>query len=413
MTPSFIVITACLAGTVLIFEGVSGFMRRYDLSEPALALLLGAVVGPISHAIDFTRATDAHYWLEEEARLTLAIGVFGIALRLPRSYWRAEWKYYVPILGLGMPLMWLFGSSLFAAFWGGGLLTVILAGAILTPTDPIVSSSIVTASVERKHVSLRLRSNISGESGANDGLAYLFVLLPIELMRAGSSGEAWKEWVLQDFLRGIVGSVLVGALLGWAAGKGFNWSRHRGGMHKTSYPGFGISLSVVVVAVTRALDSDGILAALAAGVFFAAVLSRKAEEQERHYQEAANRLFFIPFFFLFGMLLPIHAWSELPWFSFPAAIGLILLRRMPAVLLLRPLLRKRHDWPETLFVGWFGAIGVSGVFYALLAEQKVHVPDIWPVTSLIIATSIVIHGTTAGPFARWLNRVESQRKGHS
>jgi len=59
-----------------------------------------------------------------------------------------------------------------------------LLGAVLTPTDPVVTSSIVTA----QRVPAAVRHTLNLESGLNDGLALPFVLFFLVL--AGSGGDA-------------------------------------------------------------------------------------------------------------------------------------------------------------------------------------------------------------------------------
>ena len=48
----------------------------------------------------------------------------------------------------------------------------VLIGAIVTPTDPVIASSIVTGPFATQHVPQRIRRLLSFESGANDGLAF-------------------------------------------------------------------------------------------------------------------------------------------------------------------------------------------------------------------------------------------------
>lgn len=47
-----------------------------------------------------------------------------------------------------------------------------LVGGVITPTDPVVSTSVVTGKVAEQNLPERIRYGISAESGANDGLAY-------------------------------------------------------------------------------------------------------------------------------------------------------------------------------------------------------------------------------------------------
>jgi NhaP-type Na+/H+ or K+/H+ antiporter len=53
---------------------------------------------------------------------------------------------------------------------------------------------------------------------------------------------------------------------------------------------------------------------------------------------------------------------------------------------------------DALFVGWFGPIGVSAVFYlALSTEDGVADPRVWAVGSLLVTESTVAHGVSSAP----------------
>ena len=62
-------------------------------------------------------------------------------------------------------------------FWMAALI-----GAIITPTDPVAANPIVTGKEAEENIPEPIRHAISFESGANDGLGYLFVFLPFLLL---------------------------------------------------------------------------------------------------------------------------------------------------------------------------------------------------------------------------------------
>ncbi len=62
-----------------------------------------------------------------------------------------------------------------------------------------MANSIVTGPFAKEHLPLRIRDTISFESCANDGLAYLLVMLPV-LMIVHPPGEAWSHWLVESVL---------------------------------------------------------------------------------------------------------------------------------------------------------------------------------------------------------------------
>ncbi|WP_300344657.1 cation:proton antiporter [Nesterenkonia sp.] len=134
--------------------------------------------------------------LEQGARLTLAVGLTGVALRLPHGYWKRNLRWLLVIIGIGMAAMLAVGTG---ALWAGLTVPFVMAlmiGAIITPTHPVVTTPIVTGSLAEEKVPERVRYNLSVESGINDGLAYLFVMLPILLMTSPPQLHWWAPIIV-------------------------------------------------------------------------------------------------------------------------------------------------------------------------------------------------------------------------
>jgi NhaP-type Na+/H+ or K+/H+ antiporter len=187
---------AAVGGSVLVLGLLSGLVRRSILSEPLLALLVGVLLGPAALGL-----LDPAGWgsqeetiLEQAARLTLAISLMGVALRLPKREPFSGWRSLAVLLGLVMPLMWLTSGLLVYLILGLPLLVALLVGAVVTPTDPVISSTIVTGELAEKNLPDRVRYTLSAESGANDGLAYPLVFLPILLLLRPPEEALW-HWL--------------------------------------------------------------------------------------------------------------------------------------------------------------------------------------------------------------------------
>ena len=56
-------------------------------------------------------------------------------------------------------------------------------GACVTPTDPVLSNSIVKGKFADKYIGKELQRIIIAESGANDGLGYPFLFLSLYIMK--------------------------------------------------------------------------------------------------------------------------------------------------------------------------------------------------------------------------------------
>lgn len=147
-----------------------------------------------------------------------------------------------------------------------------------------------------------------------------------------------------------------------------------------------------------------------AAAVFGQVIPQSDEDQQDRIDDAVSRFFLLPIFILIGLALPFTEWAVLGWGAAVVLLAAVLVRRFVALWVLRPLLRRVHDRPETAFLSWFGPVGVSALFYATLAGRHTGNHDIFSYTTLAIALSVLVHGLSSSPASAWLQRQESRRK---
>lgn len=400
------IVLVVIGGLVVVLGLLSNPIKeRSYLSVPLLALLTGIVLGPhVFGVLDVSAWGQEERILEEASRLTLAIGLMAIALRLPPAYIKQEWRTLLVLIVVVMPLMWLISSVLAYALLGIPLLVALLIGGAVTPTDPIVASSIVTGPAAHRYLPSRVRHVLSGEAGLNDGLALLLVLLPV-LLLTREAGEALSHWIMTGFLHEVLGGTAVGLIVGYAAGLAFTWGERRHWMEQSSFLAYTTALALLTLGLARLAGTDGILAVFIAGLCFDDVVGGRERAAEARVQEAVNQFFTLPIFALVGLSLPLDRWGMFGWRGLLLAVAILLFRRLPLFVTMKrwmPSLPHRRD---ILFTGWFGPIGVSAVLYALLASSRTGNEDVWTVVSLVICASIAAHGITALPFMKWYRSV--------
>lgn len=393
-----------VGGVVLVVGLLSEWTRRSFLSTPLVALVLGVVLGPVGFGVlDPARWADGELTiLEQAARLTLAISLMGVALRLPERFPFRRRRTLLVLLVLVMPAMWLVSGALAYLILGLPLLAALLVGAVVTPTDPVVSSTIVTGSVAERNLPGRLRFTLSGESGFNDGLAYPFVFLPI-LLLTRPPGEAWTHWATHTLLWEVLGAVAFGAAAGYLAGRLLRWAERHESIEGNFFLAYTVALSLVVLGAAKLLGSDGILAVFVAGLGFDLAVGGD-RERHKQVQEAVTRFFVLPIFVLLGLAIPWEGWAGLGWSGLALAVAVLILRRLHAVLPLGPLLGTVRGRGDALFVGWFGPVGVAAIYYSALAVRETGMEAAWTVGSLVICASILVHGVTATPLSRLYGR---------
>src|SRR5881227_1420625 len=91
-----------------------------------------------------------------------------------------------------------------------------LVGALLAPTDPILSSSVVT----NPRVPRLVRHSLNLESGLNDGLALPAVLAFAAALDLNEPHFTWWTYVLQDVGVGLLYGVAIAFLASWLLPRG-------------------------------------------------------------------------------------------------------------------------------------------------------------------------------------------------
>ncbi|MDQ7732519.1 cation:proton antiporter [Halomonas sp. SpR1] len=398
----FNIALALVGATVLVIGMVSRLLNRSILSLPLLAFLLGVLAGPVLGWLNPANWGHEMKILEEVARVSLGISLMGIALRLPPRFVFDHGRTLTVVLGLGMPLMWLISSGLALGFLDVALMTALMLGASVCATDPVVSSSIVTGGVATDNLPSRFRHTLSAEAALNDGLAFPLVMLPILLIK--SSDTALQEWFVHVLGWQVLGAVAAGALLGYLAGAALRAAEARNLIDQPSFLVTTLALTLLALGAAKLLGTDSILAVFATGIAFDQQVDGKDRSEESEIQEAVNLLLTLPVFMLVGLMIPWSGWLNLGWAGVGLAVTVLALRRLPVILLLRPAIRLWRDLPVALLAGWFGPIGVAAVFYSMLVYHKTGNETVWIGASLLVAASLVVHGMTAAPIAKYYGR---------
>ena len=377
---------------------MSAKMRNLPVSEPMLGLFAGIVLGPqVTGLLPIPTLAVEQTLLHEATRVLLAISVMAVALRYPFGEIRRHGRGLLILLLIVMPVMALVSVGLGWAILGMPVAAAALFGAAISPTDPVLASSVVTGKAAESDLPARDRQLLSIESGSNDGLALPLVLVAIAVAGPLSLGEAVLESLWQ-----VCGGVALGVGTGWLGGHALRVGARRGATASAPALFFTVVLALGILGAAGMLSVDGVLAVFVGGVVFNIVGTGSERASEVPIDEAVNRFAVLPLFVLFGAALPWHQWRELGWPGAVLVVAVLALRRIPIVLLLkRPL---RLGTPDALYLGWFGPVGVSALFYLTLeAERRVADQGVLAAGSLVLACSTVAFGVS-GVLGRALYR---------
>lgn len=378
-------------------------LRMLPVSEPLVALVLGVVVGPqVLGAIEIgTEGRDLV--LLEGSRLLLAGSVMAAALRFPVAELRPLLRPLTVLVLVAMPLA---AALVGAAAWLLGLpvALAVLVGACLSPTDPVLAASVVSGESAEADLPGDLRRLLTGESGANDGLALPLVGLAVA---AGLPAEGPVDVVVRLAVE-VVGGVAIGAVLGLMAGWAIAIAGDEEGMGRGPELLFSLLLAVAVLGVSRVAGTAEVLAVFVAGLAYNRAVGERERGTQDSIDEAVNRYAVLPLFIVLGVVAPWSGWAALG----PGAAGFVvtalLLRRLPVVLALaRPL---GLSWRDAWFAGWFGPMGVSAVFYAAFSlDEGIGDERLFAAVTLAVVASVVAFGVTGSPARRTYARTDSAR----
>lgn len=382
----------------ILVLGIGNFSRRlknrWFISVPLIAVFAGVLIGP-----DVTGLIQIGSWKEnsslllETTRITLAISLMGVALRIPKKFLKKFFfKMFIYIFVM-MVMMFAASAAMVYLLLGTDIWIALIIGAIITPTDPVVASAIVTGDNAKKNIPKAIRNLISTESGANDGLAIMFFSIPLFVISTDTSNIFYE--MVKIIAWDVIVPAIIGFGIGWASGRCLECAEKKNLVDKTYFLGYSIAVSLLTLGVSRLIESNAVFAVFAAGIAFSSEIKGSERHEEENVQEAINHFFVIPVFILFGMLLPWESWLNQDPVFYLLLPGVLFIRRLPWIFLISPLMKLIKTLYDKIFTGWFGPIGVAAIFYLSYAGVELENEVIWNVGSFMIFASIFFHGITA------------------
>ena len=296
--------------TLLLLGATSGLLNsELWMSEPLVCAVAGILLGPVVLGfiqIDPGDDLAARAVFREAARVTLAITALASAMRLPRRWLKRQWRGLSVALGPGMLAMWAAGSAIVWCCLGLPLLDCALIGAVLAPTDPVLSAPVVSSPLARRMVPYDLRHAINAESGINDGLVQSFVMIPVFVILAAMSGDRAHgigDWLFHVLVIEVGSAVVLGAAAGHVASLCLHWAGEHPDTERSSLLTIALALTLATLTGLQAIGGNGVLGAFVAGAVLNEGLNDNHEEHQEHFNEAIARFFDLPIMFLLGALV--------------------------------------------------------------------------------------------------------------
>lgn len=376
-------------GLLAVVAALSGLIQGTVLSASVLSVAFGIGLA----AVGVVNVDAGDQSIVELIELALILTLFSDGMFVERELLRRHWSPVARALTIAMPItMVLLALAAKALFPSLDWAEAFLLAAVLSPTDPVVTSAVVTSRL----VPSAVRHTLNLESGLNDGLALPFVLFFLVLATPGGSpgGEAAK----------LLGEALAGGAIGAALGALGGRLHHHlpGGGMTARYEGiYAVGFALVAFGLSEVTIGNGLIAAFVCGIAMAAS-EREVPQGFVEFAENASTIFQVLTFFVFGALIVSTGFDHsIPPLIVFVAFALLIAR--PAAVLLA-LLRTDLPRSERTFMAWFGPKGVASMLFALfvLKSGLDQGELIFDVAAIAIICSIVAHGLTDTVGARWL-----------
>lgn len=167
-----------------------------------------------------------------------------------------------------MTFGWLVSAGFAALVFKTDVATSLTIAACLTPTDPVLASSILSNSQFSSRVPKRIKDMLSAESGCNDGISFPFLYAGLYALIHPVAKTAIKEYFLITILWQCTFGIFIGVIIGTAFNRILRFSESRNYIDQTGLIAFYLLMGILSVGVGSTLGSDDFLVAFGCGLSY-------------------------------------------------------------------------------------------------------------------------------------------------
>jgi sodium/hydrogen antiporter len=381
---------------------ISGLAGRSFLSLTAVFVVAGFLLG--EGGADIIEFDPTSGFVQGVAVVALVLLLFRDGVEVEREMLKDAWHLPVRKLVLAMPITAVLVALATHAVTDLGWIESFLVGALLSPTDPVLSSAVIT----NQRVPRLIRHSLNLESGLNDGLA-LPAVLAFTAVAAGDEDFTWWQFVLQDV---IVGG-LTGLVVAFVASRLMPGGRalgHEISTHQKALYAIGVAFTAYGAA-TLPPEGNGFISVFVAAIAFG-IWRPDITECFVSQSEDVVELVKLGVFLVFGAIITIDGLFGDGW----AAVGIVaftLLVARPVAVFAALAGTRQVDTAEKAFMSWFGPKGVATMAFALfvLGSDVPEADRVANIAALCVLVSIIAHGVTDHAGSEWISRRELTQTG--
>jgi NhaP-type Na+/H+ or K+/H+ antiporter len=385
---SFDVVAVVLGGLLIAGALLSELVNRSFVSLAGVFVVAGFVLGQGAIGVlDFSRDSG---FVSQLATVALIVILLRDGLEIDGEMLRSNWHLPARKLIAAMPLTAVVVALATKLLIGLSWTEAFLVGALLSPTDPVLSSNVVT----NPRVPAIVRGSLNLESGLNDGLALPAVLALAASLAPSGHFVVWR-FVCENLGFGFGIGLVVGLIASLTPIRPL-------APHQQALVALGVAFLAYGAAVLLP-NGNGLIA-----VFVAAIVLgiRRADMREAFARQSLDLVEIVKLgiFAVFGSLLTWHGLSSNGWAGLGVAALTLFVARPIAVMC--SLVGTPIDLATRGFMAWFGPKGVATMTFSLLilSENLRHGTTIFNLAALTVIVSVFAHGVTDRAGAEWMGR---------
>nr|WP_295932896.1 sodium:proton antiporter [uncultured Dyadobacter sp.] len=342
--------------------------------------------------------------------LIVIISLMGTGIKIDRPFSFTNWSSPLRLVSVAMLICIATSTAVGFYLLDLDLPAAVLLGAVLAPTDPVLASDVQVGPPNEK-VRFETKFALTSEAGMNDGMAFPFTWLAI-VLAAMAAGEPASIGYWMSYH--VIYQIAAGIAIGYVCGKGVGYLvfelAEKFSALKTRDGFLAISVTLMVYGLAESAHSYGFIA-----TFVCASTLRHYEKGHHYHQDLheftdqIERLFVAVLLVGFGGTLAMGILTALTWQMVAFSVGFLLIVRPLAAWI--SLHGRRIHRKERLAISFFGIRGMGSIFYLAFAFKEMAFnsqDELWAMVALSIALSVVIHGLTATPIMRYLQRTVSE-----
>ncbi len=402
ITASNIMLIVAVLLSLSVLVGKAG--NRFGMPALLLFLGVGMLAGTDGFGLEFDNAGVAQF-----------IGMISLSIILFSGGVDTKFSDIRPIIGPGVVLATV-GVLLTTAITGAfiyylmqwlapahafGWTESLLLAAIMSSTDSASVFSILNSS--KTGLKQNLKPTLELESGSNDPMAYLLVIILIDIIEGGGSMGAGLWWhsgllLVQQLVLGVIGGVAVGYASVWVV------NRMRVS-NEFMYPVMVIACVFFAFTLTEAIGGNSYLA-----VYIAGLVVGNCKLALKHtittFFGGFTWLVQIIMFLSLGLLVNPREIVEVQIAVPGLLLGVFMIvvaRPMAVFISLLPF--RRFTTKARLYISWVGLRGAVPIIfatYALMSPDVAHARYMFNMVFFITILSLLVQGMTVNSMAGWL-----------